>query len=72
MILDFTNQDYWLSNGYAAAADPSDHVSALRLSPAEQRDLIVSFWFGTRFKACYLHWVILGFNYIKDTYMEAR
>uniref|UniRef100_A0A674HAZ3 Derlin n=1 Tax=Taeniopygia guttata TaxID=59729 RepID=A0A674HAZ3_TAEGU len=24
----------------------------------------VSFWFGTRFKACYLPWVILGFNYI--------
>ncbi|XP_069477673.1 derlin-1 [Ambystoma mexicanum] len=28
------------------------------------RDVIVSFWFGTRFKACYLPWVILGFNYI--------
>jgi len=26
------------------------------------RDVIVSFWFGTRFKAMYLPWVLLGFN----------
>ncbi|OWA51512.1 Derlin-1 [Hypsibius exemplaris] len=28
------------------------------------RDLIVSFWFGTRFKALYLPWVLFGFNFI--------
>jgi Derlin-1 len=26
------------------------------------REVIVSFWFGTRFKAMYLPWVLLGFN----------
>jgi Derlin-1 len=26
------------------------------------RETIVSFWFGTRFKAMYLPWVLLGFN----------
>ncbi|XP_033096363.1 derlin-1-like [Anneissia japonica] len=28
------------------------------------RDTIVSFWFGTRFKAMYLPWVLVGFNMI--------
>lgn len=25
-------------------------------------EVIVTFWFGTRFKAKYLPWVLLGFN----------
>lgn len=28
------------------------------------KDMIVSFWFGTQFKAMYLPWVLLGFNLI--------
>lgn len=28
------------------------------------KDVIVNFWFGTRFKAVYLPWVLLGFNMI--------
>ncbi|GBP62674.1 Derlin-1 [Eumeta japonica] len=28
------------------------------------KEVIVSFWFGTRFKAMYLPWVLLGFNMI--------
>lgn len=28
------------------------------------KDAIVSFWFGTRFKAMYLPWVLLGFNLV--------
>ena len=28
------------------------------------RDTIVSFWFGTQFKAVYLPWVLVGFNLI--------
>lgn len=28
------------------------------------KDTIVTFWFGTRFKAIYLPWVLLGFNLI--------
>lgn len=28
------------------------------------KEVIVSFWFGTRFKAMYLPWVLLGFNLI--------
>lgn len=28
------------------------------------KDTIVSFWFGTRFKAMYLPWVLLAFNMI--------
>ena len=28
------------------------------------RDMVVSFWFGTRFKALYLPWVLFGFNFI--------
>lgn len=28
------------------------------------KDVIVSFWFGTRFKAVYLPWVLFGFNFI--------
>lgn len=28
------------------------------------RDTIVNFWFGTRFKAMYLPWVLLAFNMI--------
>lgn len=26
------------------------------------RETIVTFWFGTKFKAIYLPWVLLGFN----------
>ncbi|KAF7708114.1 hypothetical protein HF521_017171 [Silurus meridionalis] len=39
-------------------------MSVLYVWAQMNRDMIVSFWFGTRFKACYLPWVILGFNYI--------
>ncbi|XP_059363849.1 derlin-1-like [Carassius carassius] len=39
-------------------------MSVLYVWAQLNRDVIVSFWFGTRFKACYLPWVILGFNYI--------
>lgn len=28
------------------------------------KEVIVNFWFGTRFKAMYLPWVLLGFNLI--------
>ena len=28
------------------------------------KEVIVTFWFGTRFKAIYLPWVLLGFNMI--------
>lgn len=28
------------------------------------KDVIVNFWFGTRFKAMYLPWVLLAFNLI--------
>lgn len=28
------------------------------------RDVMVNFWFGTRFKAIYLPWVLLAFNFI--------
>lgn len=28
------------------------------------REMIVSFWFGSRFKAMYLPWVLFGFNVI--------
>lgn len=28
------------------------------------QDVIVTFWFGTRFKAMYLPWVLLGMNMI--------
>lgn len=39
-------------------------MSVLYVWAQVNRDVIVSFWFGTRFKAFYLPWVILGFNYI--------
>ncbi|XP_021563380.1 derlin-1 isoform X2 [Carlito syrichta] len=39
-------------------------MSVLYVWAQLNRDMVVSFWFGTRFKACYLPWVILGFNYI--------
>ncbi|KAJ8273125.1 hypothetical protein GJAV_G00097730 [Gymnothorax javanicus] len=39
-------------------------MSVLYIWAQLNRDMIVSFWFGTRFKAYYLPWVILGFNYI--------
>jgi Derlin-1 len=28
------------------------------------KDTIISFWFGTQFKAMYLPWVLCGFNMI--------
>ncbi|XP_068937156.1 derlin-1 isoform X1 [Petaurus breviceps papuanus] len=39
-------------------------MSVLYVWAQLNREMIVSFWFGTRFKACYLPWVILVFNYI--------
>ncbi|TTQ07461.1 Derlin-1 [Bagarius yarrelli] len=39
-------------------------MSVLYVWAQMNREMTVSFWFGTRFKACYLPWVILGFNYI--------
>ncbi|XP_061110555.1 derlin-1 [Conger conger] len=39
-------------------------MSVLYVWAQINRDTIVSFWFGTRFKAWYLPWVILLFNYI--------
>uniref|UniRef100_A0A3B1JNP2 Derlin n=1 Tax=Astyanax mexicanus TaxID=7994 RepID=A0A3B1JNP2_ASTMX len=39
-------------------------MSVLYVWAQLNRETVVSFWFGTRFKACYLPWVILGFNYI--------
>ncbi|PIK50879.1 putative derlin-1 [Apostichopus japonicus] len=39
-------------------------LSALYVWCQLNRDVIVSFWFGTRFKAMYLPWVLVGFNWI--------
>ncbi|XP_063307165.1 derlin-1 [Pelobates fuscus] len=39
-------------------------MSVLYVWSQLNKDTVVSFWFGTRFKAHYLPWVILGFNYI--------
>lgn len=39
-------------------------MSVLYVWAQFNKDTIVSFWFGTRFKAHYLPWVILGFNFI--------
>ncbi|XP_026228604.1 derlin-1 [Anabas testudineus] len=39
-------------------------MSVLYVWAQFNKDTIVSFWFGTRFKAHYLPWVILVFNYI--------
>ncbi|XP_057690897.1 derlin-1 [Corythoichthys intestinalis] len=39
-------------------------MSVLYVWAQFNKDVIVSFWFGTRFKAHYLPWVILIFNFI--------
>ncbi|XP_061631534.1 derlin-1 [Phyllopteryx taeniolatus] len=39
-------------------------MSVLYIWAQFNKDMIVSFWFGTRFKAHYLPWVILIFNFI--------
>ncbi|KAM8735445.1 derlin-1 [Acanthopagrus latus] len=39
-------------------------MSVLYVWAQINKDVIVSFWFGTRFKAHYLPWVILVFNFI--------
>ncbi|XP_061421748.1 derlin-1 [Lethenteron reissneri] len=39
-------------------------ISVLYVWAQLNRDQIVTFWFGTTFKACYLPWVIMGFNFI--------
>lgn len=39
-------------------------MSVLYVWAQFNKDTIVPFWFGTRFKAHYLPWVILGFNFI--------
>ncbi|XP_022045377.1 derlin-1 [Acanthochromis polyacanthus] len=39
-------------------------MSVLYVWAQFNKDMIVSFWFGTRFKAHYLPWVILAFNFI--------
>ncbi|XP_071035477.1 derlin-1 isoform X2 [Parasteatoda tepidariorum] len=39
-------------------------LSMLYLWCQVNKDTIVSFWFGTRFKAMYLPWVLFGFNFI--------
>lgn len=39
-------------------------MSVLYVWAQFNKDTIVSFWFGTRFKAHYLPWVILAFNFI--------
>ncbi|CAL8289034.1 unnamed protein product [Merluccius merluccius] len=39
-------------------------MSVLYVWAQLHKETIVSFWFGTRFKACYLPWVIMGFNWV--------
>ncbi|XP_061919540.1 derlin-1 [Entelurus aequoreus] len=39
-------------------------MSVLYIWAQFNKDMVVSFWFGTRFKAHYLPWVILIFNFI--------
>ncbi|KAI3360606.1 hypothetical protein L3Q82_002473 [Scortum barcoo] len=39
-------------------------MSVLYVWAQFNKDVIVSFWFGTRFKAHYLPWIILAFNFI--------
>lgn len=39
-------------------------MSALYVWCQFNKDVIVSFWFGTKFKAQYLPWILLGFNMI--------
>ncbi|XP_041798466.1 derlin-1 [Chelmon rostratus] len=39
-------------------------MSVLYVWAQFNKDIVMSFWFGTRFKAHYLPWVILGFNFI--------
>uniref|UniRef100_A0A8D0G8Z5 Derlin n=1 Tax=Sphenodon punctatus TaxID=8508 RepID=A0A8D0G8Z5_SPHPU len=39
-------------------------MSVLYVWAQMNREMIVPFWFGMKLKACYLPWVILGFNFI--------
>ncbi|KAM9353664.1 derlin-1 [Symphorus nematophorus] len=39
-------------------------MSVLYIWAQYNKDMVVTFWFGTRFKAYYLPWVILVFNYV--------
>ncbi|RWS09248.1 Derlin-1-like protein [Dinothrombium tinctorium] len=39
-------------------------LSVLYIWSQLNKDVIVTFWFGTQFKAMYLPWVLLGFNMI--------
>uniref|UniRef100_A0AC35TTV8 Derlin n=1 Tax=Rhabditophanes sp. KR3021 TaxID=114890 RepID=A0AC35TTV8_9BILA len=39
-------------------------LAVLYVWAQSNKETIVSFWFGTRFKAVYLPWVLLGFNMI--------
>jgi len=39
-------------------------LSVLYLWCQINKDTVVSFWFGTQFKAIYLPWVLFGFNFI--------
>uniref|UniRef100_H3DP20 Derlin n=1 Tax=Tetraodon nigroviridis TaxID=99883 RepID=H3DP20_TETNG len=39
-------------------------MSVLYVWAQLNKDTIVTFWFGTQFKAHYLPWVILGFNFV--------
>lgn len=39
-------------------------LSVLYIWCQVNKDTIVSFWFGTQFKAIYLPWVLFGFNFI--------
>ncbi|CAI5662964.1 unnamed protein product [Oreochromis niloticus] len=39
-------------------------ITGLLINMQFNKDTVVSFWFGTQFKAHYLPWVILAFNFI--------
>uniref|UniRef100_A0A3B5B289 Derlin n=1 Tax=Stegastes partitus TaxID=144197 RepID=A0A3B5B289_9TELE len=45
-------------------------MSVLYVWAQFNKDMIVSFWFGTRFKAHYLPWVILAFNFIIGGFVD--
>lgn len=39
-------------------------ISVLHIWCQLNKDVIVTFWFGTRFRAIFLPWVLLGFNLV--------
>nr|XP_022286199.1 derlin-1-like isoform X2 [Crassostrea virginica]XP_022345837.1 derlin-1-like isoform X2 [Crassostrea virginica] len=49
--------------GFALLMDPMV-LSVLYVWCQLNKDMVVSFWFGTQFKAMYLPWVLLAFNMI--------